>query len=151
MKVCFFMGNHDTPEAIWPYLVESVQRHAEEYGVDEFVVGNRGMFDQLAARAVQIQKRRTPNISLVLLLAYHDRKRSLTPPPGYDLAFYPPGLEQVEPRMAIVHANQYMVDRAHYLIAYSARPGNTRRLLDYALKRRGTQLQVENLAHTCQW
>ena len=38
-------------------------------------------------------------------------------------------------RLAIVRANRYMVDHCDFLIAYAYRPGNSRKLLEYARRR----------------
>jgi hypothetical protein len=51
-KSCFFIGHRDAPDDLLPILQETVNRHIEEYGVTEFIVGNYGGFDYLAAKAV---------------------------------------------------------------------------------------------------
>ena len=52
------------------------------------------------------------------------------------MLFYPPGMEKVPRRYAIVRANQHMVDHIDYLIAYVWHPAsNARNLLEYAQKR----------------
>ena len=50
--------------------------------------------------------------------------------------FYPPGMEKVPYRAAIVAANRYVVDHVDYLIAYAWQPGsNAKELVMYAYKR----------------
>lgn len=50
--------------------------------------------------------------------------------------FYPPGMEKVPYRAAIVAANRYVVDHVDYLITYAWQPGsNARSLMEYARKR----------------
>lgn len=69
-------------------------------------------------------------------------------PWGFDGTFYPPGMENVPRRFAIVRANRYMVDHVDYLIAYAWHPAsNARNLVEYAenLTRRGL-LAVCNIA-----
>ncbi len=62
--------------------------------------------------------------------------RILTPP-GFDGTFYPPGMETVPKRAAIVRANRYMVDHSDYLIAYAWHPAsNARELVEYAQRRK---------------
>ena len=83
-----------------------------------------------------------------LLAPYHPAERPIDMPPGFDGIFYPPGMESVPRRYAIVRANRYMIDHMDYLIAYAWHPAsNTRNLLDYAQKR---EIPVRNLADSLQ-
>ena len=45
-----------------------------------------------------------------MLIPYHPAERPVETPPGFDGTFYPPGIESVPRRYAIVRANRYMVD-----------------------------------------
>ena len=148
MGICFFIGHRDTPPSILPKLRETVERHIIEYGVEEFVVGKYGSFDRLAAQAVREAKQCHPEIRLTLLLPYYDPTKTFELPSGFDGSLYPDGLENVPRRAVIVRANQYMVCRSDYLIAYDAgRIGNARKLLEYARHREAKGLiHVENLA-----
>jgi len=144
----FFIGHREADERILPALRKAVEQHIAQHGVTEFVVGHYGGFDRLAARAVIEAKARHPQISLMLLLPYHPAERPMENPPGFDGTFYPPGMERVPRRFAIVRANRYMIDHTDCLIAYAWHPGsNARDLVDYAQKhaRRGL-LTVCNLA-----
>ena len=136
MKNCFFIGHREASTEIFPALMAAVEQHIEAYGVTEFFVGNYGGFDHLAARTVIAAKERHPEINLSLLIPYHPAERPIEPPPGFDNTFYPPGMEKVPRRLAIVRANRYMVDHVDYLIAYAWHPAsNARDLLEYAQKR----------------
>lgn len=148
MSICFFIGHRDTPSSILPKLQDAVERHIAEYGVIEFVIGRYGCFDSLAAQAVREAKKRHPEIRLTLLLPYYDPIKPLELPSGFDGSLYPDGLEHAPRRAAIVRANLYMVCHSDYLIAYdTGRIGNTRKLLEYALRREIKGLiHVENLA-----
>src|SRR5699024_5913754 len=54
---------------------------------------------------------------------------------------YPPGMESVPRKVAIVRANRYMVDHTDFLIAYAWHPAsNAKNLLEYARKREGKGL-----------
>ena len=141
---CFFIGHRETSDSIFPALVQAVERHITEYGVTEFVVGHYGNFDRLAARAVLKAKERHPQVTLFLLLPYHPADRPIPAPEGFDGTFYPPGMERVPKRAAIVRANRYMAGHCDFLIAYAWHPAsNARELVDYA-QARGT-VQVDNL------
>jgi len=120
-----------------PALSAEVERHITEYGVTEFVVGRYGRFDGMAAQCVKAAKKRHPDVTLTLLLPYHPFDRPIRTPPGFDGTFYPPGMETVPKRAAIVRANRYMVDHSDYLIAYAWHPAsNARDLVEYAQRRK---------------
>ena len=136
MKSCFFIGHRETSSEILPALVEAVEKHIMEYGVTEFVVGNYGGFDRMAAKAVIAAKERHADITLSMLIPYHPAERPIEPPQGFDNTFYPPGMEKVPRKLAIVRSNRYMVDHVDYLIAYAWHPAsNTQDLVEYAKKR----------------
>ena len=154
-KSCFFIGHREASDDLLPILEQAVEKHIVEYGVDEFIVGGYGGFDRWAAHAVMCRKRQYPHITLSLLLPYHPAERPITAPPGFDNTYYPPGMESVPRKFAIVQANRYMVDHVDYLIAYAWHPAsNARNLVDYARKReakgqiRITLLEKSNIPHT---
>lgn len=136
MKSCFFIGHREASIEVLPALKEAVEHHIVERSVTEFVVGNYGKFDHMAAKAVIAAKEQHPEITLSMLIPYHPAERPVEPPPGFDNTFYPPGMEKVPRRLAIVRANRYMVDHVDYLIAYAWHPAsNARELVEYAKKR----------------
>ena len=133
---CFFIGHREADGRIWSSLVDAVNRHITEYGVTDFTVGRYGGFDALASKAVLSAKEEYPEVRLTLLLPYHPFDRPFKLPEGFDGSFYPPGMETVPHRAAIVRANRYMVDHCDHLIAYAWHPAsNARDLLDYARAR----------------
>ena len=135
MKSCFFIGHREASSEILPTLREVIEQHIVEYGVTEFIVGHYGGFDRMAARAVIAAKEQHPEIALSMLISYHLSERCVELPSGFDNTFYPPGMEKVPRRVAIVRANRYMVDHVDYLIAYVWHPAsNARNLLEYAQK-----------------
>ena len=141
-KSCFFIGHRETPEEIYPALLAEVERHITELGVTEFIVGQYGAFDHLAARAVIAAKKTYPYVSLLLLLPYHPAERSITIPEGFDDTYYPSEMEKVPRRLAIVRANRYVVDHTDYLIAYVSHPvSNAKNLVEYA-ERRGVDITL---------
>lgn len=144
MKSCFFIGHRETPPEIYPALQEAVEDHIVKLGVGEFVVGNYGGFDRLAAKAVISAKKHHPAIVLTMLLPYHPAERPMKFPEGFDNSFYPPGMGKVPRRLAILRANRYMAEHTDYLIAYAWHPAsNARELVEYAEKR---MICVTNLA-----
>ena len=132
-KTCFFIGHRDAPDTIYSALLAEVERHITELGVGEFIVGHYGRFDSLATRAVKESKAQHPEVELTMLLPYHPAKKPIQKPEGFDSLFYPPGMEKVPYRAAIMAANRYVVDHVDYLIAYAWQPGsNAKDLVEYA-------------------
>lgn len=148
MNICFFIGHREAGDELLPALTAEVERHITEYDVTSFMVGRYGNFDKLAARAVIDTKKRHPEATLTLLLPYHPFDRPTPTPKGFDGTFYPPDMETVPKRVAIVRANRYMIENSTHLIAYAWHPAsNAREILEAALRRqeRG-MMQVTNLA-----
>ena len=136
MKSCFFIGHRETTSEILPALADAIERHITEFGVTEFIVGNYGGFDRLAASAVIAAKQRHPQIMLTMLVPYHPAERPVTLPRGFDSSFYPPGMETVPRRFASGRANRYTVERVDCLIACVWHPAsNARDLMAYAQKK----------------
>ena len=149
MKSCFFIGHREVPENLAPLLAEAIERHITELGVAEFVVGGYGAFDRMAARQLAVAKELHPEINIMLLTPYHPSERKIRLPEGFELTYYPPGMENVPRRLAIVRANRYMIEHSDYLIAYVWQAAsNARELLEYAqkLERKG-KIHTENLAN----
>ena len=148
IKSCFFIGHREASSELLPILRQAVEKHICEYGVMEFIVGGYGGFDHLAAKAVISLKQQYPQITLSLLtlsllLPYHPAERPIETPPGFDNTYYPPGMEKVPRKFAIVRANRYMVEHVDYLIAYAWHPAsNARNLAEYAEKR---DVEITNL------
>ena len=136
MASCFFIGHRDSPSELLPALMEAVEHHIVDDCVTEFIVGNYGNFDRMSAKAVIAAKVRHPEITLSMLLPYHPAERPIKLSQGFDNTFYPPGMEKVPRRFAIVRANRYMIDQVDHLIAYAWHPAsNARELVAYATKR----------------
>ena len=147
MKNCFFMGHRDAPYQVEACLRERVVQAVTQDGVTDFVVGLYGNFDRMAAQAVRMAKKQYPFVTLTLLRPYHPAQRPVPLPAGFDDSLYPPGLERVPPRLAIVRANRYRLEKADVLLLYSCHPGNTASFLELARRRAQTgALVVENLA-----
>ena len=148
VKTFFFIGHRETGERILSVLAQEVERHITEYGVTEFVMGHYGGFDRLAASAVRAAKECHPEITLTLLLPYHLHDQPIPVPEDFDGTFYPPGMDAVPKRAALVRANRYMLEHSSYLIAYvSHPPSGSREVLEAALRRqRHGLIHVTNLA-----
>ena len=89
MGSCFFIGHRETPDRVYPTLIETIERHIAEYGVSEFVVGQYGNFDRLVIRALSQVKRAHPDITLMLMTPYYPVNRKVDLPKAFDALFYP--------------------------------------------------------------
>lgn len=146
-KSCFFIGHRDADSDLLLHLNREVVRHINELGVTEFIVGGYGAFDRMAAHAVINAKTVYSDIILTLLLPYHPSERPIELPNGFDGSFYPPGMETIPRRFAIVRANRYLIDHVDYLIAFAWRPGsNAKALTDYAQNK---AVEITNIATSC--
>ena len=119
MKTCFLIGHRDVPVELQEKLEHAIEAAITEYGVTEFVVGRYGGFDLMAANCLVEAKKVHPEIRLVLLLPYHPTERRFELPQGFDGSFYPPGMETVPRRLAVVRANEYMAKHCDVLISYA--------------------------------
>ena len=142
-KSCFLFGHADTPLSVLPILEQAIEEEVAS-GISVFYVGYHGNFDRMAASALRSAKRRHAGIRLMLVIAYHPAEQAIEAPQGFDGTYYPP-LEGVWRRYAIVRANQYMVKTADSLICYVQHYGNTRSLLDLAV-RQARDMKIKKLS-----
>lgn len=148
MKSCFFIGHREAPESLAPFLAEAIERHITEFGVTEFIVGSYGAFDRMVARQLAGIKKHCSEINIMLLTPYHPAERKANLPKGFEICFYPPGLECVPKRLAILRANKYMIEHSDHLITFVWHTAsNARNLLEHAkrLELQG-RIRIENLA-----
>lgn len=147
MQICFLTGHRDAPEELYPQILKAARSCIERDMSTEFVVGCRGRFDALSARAIRELKRNHPRIRLTLLLPYLTNKRTGD---GFDEILFPSGIERVPKRLAIVHANRYAASICDVLIIYAQRSAsNTRKLLEYTqAHRKSNPPQIIHIHHS---
>ena len=138
LSTCFFIGHRDAPESIRQMLDVKIEKFVNEHDINEFIVGHYGNFDRMAANAVIRAKIKFQNIKLNMLFPYYPADSSIKLPDGFDCSLYPPGMEYVPKRFAIVKANQYMIDHCDALICYVWHPASNARKLYERAKRRQT-------------
>ena len=100
-------------EKIEKWLYDVTQKLIEQ-GATTFYLGGYGAFDSLTASVLRAQKKRYPQIELILVLAYLNTGRNTS---GYDSTVYPP-LETTPRRFAISHRNRWMVETSDVVVAY---------------------------------
>ena len=114
MNVTFCGHSQITKEDKIASWLRTVTQSLIEQGVTTFFLGGYGEFDSLAASILREQKKKYPQIELVLVLAYLNTGRNTS---GYDGTVYPP-LETVPRRFAISHRNRWMVEVSDVVVAY---------------------------------
>ena len=118
MAACTFFGHRDCPSSIKEKLHEEIERLICHHGVDTFYIGTQGSFDRMAYAALVELRRRYSHINVYRVLAYMPKSSDA------DTAdtIVPEGIENSHPRYAIVHRNNWMIDRSDYVIAYITHP-----------------------------
>ena len=119
-------------EALQNWL-QTVTQSLIEQGATTFYLGGYGAFDSLAAAVLREQKKRYPQVELVLVLAYLNDRRDTS---SYDRTVYPP-LETVPRRFAISHRNRWMVEVSDVVVAYVLHDwGGAATTLQYAKRKK---------------
>ena len=143
-KRCFFIGHRNAPESIYLNIVLTIEKLIVENGVKEFIVGSYGMFDSMVIRALQQTKIKYPEIVLLLLTPYHPSVKNVIKPEGFDDIYYPEGMEFVTYRAAIVRANELVIEKSGFLIAYFVhKASNTSKFVDYAKEKKVTTKYIK--------
>ena len=121
MNVTFCGHSQITKEDKIASWLRTVTQNLIEQGATTLFLGGYGEFDSLAASILREQKKKYPQIELVLVLAYLNTGRNTS---GYDSTVYPP-LETVPRRFAISHRNRWMVEVSDVVVAYDTenKPG----------------------------
>lgn len=113
--------------------LERVTENLIVNGAETFYFGGYGAFDRLAASVLAEQKKRYPQIELVLILPYLNRRKDISP---CDSSLYPP-LESVPKKLAIVRRNRWMVDQADVVVSYVLHSwGGAAMMLEYAKQKK---------------
>lgn len=142
-KRCFFIGHRNAPESIYPNIVSTIEKLIVENEVEEFIVGNYGMFDSMVIRALQQTKIKYPNIVLLLLTPYHPSVKKVIKPEGFDDIYYPEGMEFVPHKAAIVRANEIAIKNSEFLITYFTHSAsNTEKSIEYAKCRKSVIIYI---------
>lgn len=114
MTCCFF-GHRDTPSFIQAELKELLKELIEKEGVDRFLVGNEGGFDQTVAKMLCNLKKEYPQIRCYTVLAYINRSNNNE---SLLETIYPEGLEFTPPRFCIDRRNRWMLKESGAVVGY---------------------------------
>ena len=139
MGACTFFGHRDCPSSIKGKLHKEIVRLICNHGVDTFYVGTQGSFDRMAYAALVELRQRYRYIKVYRVLAYMPKSSDA------DSAdtIVPEGIETAYPRYAIVHRNNWMIDRSDYVICYVTHPtGGAYQAVERAKKKGKTIIAI---------
>ena len=141
MSICTFIGHRNCPETIIPVLYETIESLIQNKGITKFYVGTNGDFDRIVyALLCEIESRY--NIEVYVVLAYLKQMKEYR---QYDQSktLFPDVLTKTPPQFAINRRNQYMIDKAQYVITYMNNTfSNTYSVVDRAIKKGITVINV---------
>ena len=148
-RVCTFAGHRNISAT--KELLSALKKHIEilitKENVREFLVGNYGDFDHIAAEAVRELQKLYPHIKLILVIPYLTKVITKYKEQFYEkydsilMADIPLSTPK---NLRIIKSNQYMVDKSDFLICYINRGwGGAAQTVDYADKK---GIKVINIA-----
>ena len=139
MAACSFFGHRDCPSSVKASLCKAIEQLICNQQVDTFYVGTQGAFDRMAYAALVELRQRYSHIKVYRVLAYMPK------PDDSDTAdtIVPEGIEKVHPRYAIVHRNNWMIDRSDFDISYITHPtGGAYQAVERAKKKGKTIIAI---------
>lgn len=144
MAACTFFGHRDCPSSISGKLRDEIERLITEEGVDTFYVGTQGDFDRIVYSGLIELRERYRHIKVYRILAYLPTLREVAKNrSALDDTVVPEGIENVHSRYAIVHRNNWMIDRSEYVIAYVNRSfGGACKAVERARKKGRTIISI---------
>ena len=116
MSACTFFGHRDCPRASKAKLREVLIDLIENHNVDMFYVGHQGAFDALVGGVLQELAQEYPHVQYAVVLAYMPSESSGLV--DYSDTMLPEGIELVHPRYAISWRNNWMLQKADFVVAY---------------------------------
>ncbi len=134
-KTALFIGNRDCYQ-VKEADIEQAIVNAIEDGIEIFLNGGQGYFDQICASAVHRLKKRYPQIKSILVIPYRDF--SVFNDSLFDEIVYPfesHTFSYYTYKGNIPKRNRILVDRSSVAICYVYRSGGASKTLDYAKKK----------------
>lgn len=146
MGACTFFGHRDCPSSIKGKLHKEIDRLICNHGVDTFYVGTQGNFDRMAYAALVELRQRYRYIKVYRVLAYMPKLSDIAQDRSVlDDTILPEGIENSHPRYAIVHRNNWMIDRSDYVVAYITHPtGGAYQAVERAKKKGKTIIAISS-------
>lgn len=147
-KICCFAGHREIYEEFKDKLKNEIENLIINEGVDEFWVGNYGVFDKESAQAVRKFKETYKNIKLNLVLPYttnYINRRREKFYEEFDKLIMADMPDRTPAKYRILKCNEYMVKNSDYLICYVKYSwGGALKTLEFAKKKK--HIKTVNLA-----
>ena len=131
-KTALFIGNRDCYQ-VKEADIEQAIISAIENGIEVFLNGGQGYFDQICAKAVHKLKMRYPHIKSILVIPYRDFK--IFNDSLFDEIIYPfeeHTFSYYTYKSGSMKRNRWAVERSSVAICYVYRSGGTLKTLSYA-------------------
>ncbi len=117
--ICTFFGHSRFDKSYIPKLKEVIEDLITNHSADKFYVGNHGGFDGAVEKVLDELACKYPYIKYYVVLAYMPREVEKE---GYHRDFsntiLPDGFEKVPPKAAIIHRNNWMLEKSDCVVAY---------------------------------
>ena len=129
-----FLFDNTVKEKLSELLIQEIRKNP----TCKFYLGGYGNFDSLCLSILKELKADFPNIELLFITPYLNKKYSKleTAKLYYDDIIYP-SLESVPPRFCISRRNEWMVDEADFVIAFVKYSwGGAAKTLEYAKRKK---------------
>ena len=145
MYVCAFIGHSDCPEGVKEKLLLEIENLIVNEKVNTFYVGTQGSFDRLVYEAL-CELEEKYSIESKVTLAYLNRETELTYY-NTEKTIFPDCLAKTPPRFAISRRNNYMLQKADYLICFlNHQFSNTYEFVLKAIKKNIKIINLGNLS-----
>lgn len=143
-NVCCFAGHSQIYDEFQDRLKYEIEQLILNKGVNEFLVGNYGVFDRTAARIVRELKSVYENIKLYLVLPYttkeiNDNRNQYYE--DFDRLITAEIPEKTPARYRIIKCNEYMVNESDFLISHVKYSwGGAAKTLEFAKKKKHIEI-----------
>lgn len=117
---CTFFGHRQFEDRFIPKLRNVIEDLILNYKVKNFYVGNHGNFDIAVKKLLIDFKKVYPHITFYVVLAYLPTKTDEFEN-DYSYTIMPEGFEKVPKKAAIIHRNNWMLNRSDFVVSYITR------------------------------
>lgn len=140
--VCCFFGHRNVTQDLTENLTAVLTELIEE-GVDSFLVGNQGGFDNIVLHLLRVLKDKYPHITYNVVLAYMPGAKKEWSSYEQMETLFPEGLESVHPRYAIAWRNKWMVQESDVVVTYITHSwGGAAKYMEYARRKKKTIINI---------
>ncbi len=149
-KICCFAGHREIydGERVFFTLKNIIEHLILHENITEFLVGNYGNFDMLAARCIKTLKKKYTNIKLILIIPYRTQQLNKFKEyyKEYDDIIVADIPDSTPAKFKILKCNEYMIKQSDFLICYVKYSwGGASKTLEYAQKQHIKILNINDI------